>query len=193
MSRARAAAIWALVGAAATVPIVAAALSPLLQWREPVYIAAGLAGVLALALLLFQPLLAAGYLPGLSSLQARLIHRGVGAAIVLSVIFHVAGLWYTSPPDVIDALLFVSATPFSNWGVIAMWSVFASAFLVACRRRLSLRPRLWRVFHKSLAVVIVAGSVVHALLIEGTMELVSKIALCALVVIAMVVAMAARR
>ena len=31
--------------------------SPLLAWREPVYIVAGLAGVLAFALLLMQPLL----------------------------------------------------------------------------------------------------------------------------------------
>ena len=36
----------------------------------------------------------------------------------------------------------------------------------------------------SLAVVIVAGSVVHAMLIEGTMETVSKAALCALVLAA---------
>lgn len=193
MSRARGAAIWALLGAVAAVPIIAATLSPLLQWREPVYIVAGLAGVTALALLLFQPLLAAGYLPGLSGLRARRIHRAVGVALVLSVVLHVAGLWYTSPPDVIDALLFVSATPFSNWGVIAMWSLFASACLAAFRRRLSLRARTWRLAHKSLALIIVAGSVVHALLIEGTMELWSKIALCTLVVIAATVAVAAKR
>ena len=35
-----------------------------------------------------------------------------------------------------------------------------------------------------LAVVIVAGGVVHAMLIEGTMETVSKAALCALVLAA---------
>ena len=35
-----------------------------------------------------------------------------------------------------------------------------------------------------LAIVIVAGSVVHAVLIEGTMETVSKAALCALVLAA---------
>jgi hypothetical protein len=36
----------------------------------------------------------------------------------------------------------------------------------------------------SLAAVIVVGSVAHGLLIEGTMETMSKVALCALVVIA---------
>jgi len=37
-----------------------------------------------------------------------------------------------------------------------------------------------------LAIVIVVGSAVHAILIEGTMEMVSKAALCALVLAAAV-------
>jgi predicted ferric reductase len=49
---------------------------------------------------------------------------------------------------------------------------------------LGLRPRTWRIAHTLLAVVIVVGSVVHALLIEGAMETVSKAALCALVLAA---------
>jgi len=97
---------------------------------------------------------------------------------------HVAGLWITSPPDVIDALLFRSPTPFSAWGVIAMWAVFATALLAALRRPLRIRPRWWRAGHLSLAVVIVGGVVAHALLIEGTMESVSKVVLCGLVVAA---------
>jgi hypothetical protein len=36
----------------------------------------------------------------------------------------------------------------------------------------------------ALAVVIVIGGVVHAILIEGTMEIISKAALCALVLAA---------
>src|SRR5213075_626128 len=95
---------------------------------------------------------------------------------------HVGGLWITSPPDMIDALLFSSPTPFSPFGVIAMWAIFAVALLATLRRRL--RPRTWRVAHTLLAIVIVAGSVVHAILIEGTMETVSKAALCALVLAA---------
>jgi predicted ferric reductase len=78
----------------------------------------------------------------------------------------------------IDALLFVSATPFSPFGVIAMWAIFAVAILATIRRRLE--PRTWRIAHVSLAVVIVAGSVVHGMLIEGTMETMSKAALCGL-------------
>jgi hypothetical protein len=41
-----------------------------------------------------------------------------------------------------------------------------------------------------LAIVIVAGSVVHAMLIEGTMETISKAALCALVLAAATTVMA---
>lgn len=176
--------IWAALTTAIVVPIALAAASPLLAWRDPVYIVAGFAGVLAMALLLLQPLLAGGYLPGLSSVQGRQAHRWVGGLLVAAVIIHVAALWITSPPDVVDALLFNSPTPFSAWGVTAMWAVFAAALLAALRRRLRLKPRTWRLAHTSLAVVIIVGSVVHAVLIEGTMEPVSKVILCALVIAA---------
>jgi predicted ferric reductase len=140
--------------------------------------------------MLVQPALVGGYLPGLSALRERQVHRWVGGVLVAAVAIHVAALWITSPPDVVDALLFASPTPFSNWGVIAMWAIFATALLAALRRRLRLRPRVWRVAHTSLAVVIVVGTVVHAMLIEGTMETVSKAVLCALVLIATVKVMA---
>ncbi|WP_299809461.1 ferric reductase-like transmembrane domain-containing protein [uncultured Roseibium sp.] len=182
--RARAVLIWAVLAAALLVPLAAAVASPLLQWRQPVYIAAGFAGIIAMGLLLLQPLLAGGALPGLAGVRGRRIHRWTGGLLVAVVIAHVGGLWITSPPDVIDALLFRSPTPFSVWGVIAMWAVFAAAVLAIFRRRL--RLRLWRRAHTALAVVIVTGSVVHALLIEGTMETLSKVGLCALVVAATV-------
>jgi len=180
----RAGLIWAILAAAVLVPIATAASSPLLAWRDPVYIAAGFAGVIAMALLLVQPLLAAGTLPGLPASRGRRVHRWIGGILVLAVVIHVAALWVTSPPDVVDALLFASPTPFSAWGVIAMWAVFAVVPLAAFRRRLRLRPRTWRIGHTSLAVVIVVASVVHAILIEGTMEVVSKAAICALVLAA---------
>jgi hypothetical protein len=84
----------------------------------------------------------------------------------------------------IDALLFASPTPFTPWGVTAMWTIFAVALLAALRRRLGLGPRKWRIVHMPLAVIIVVGSVVHCMLIEGTMETMSKAALCALVLAA---------
>jgi hypothetical protein len=171
--------IWAALAAALIVPIAVAATSPLLAWREPIYIAAGLAGVIALALLLLQPLLAGGLLPGLSMRRGRGLHAWVGAGVVAAVIVHVAALWVTSPPDVIDALLFRSPTPFAPWGVVAMVAVFATALLATLRARL--RLKLWRLCHIGLAVVIVVGSVVHTLLIDGTMGQVSKLMLCALV------------
>jgi predicted ferric reductase len=181
MRSARVTLIWAALAAAICAPIAAAAASPLLAWRGPVYILAGFAGIIALGLVLIQPLLIGGYLPGLSAYRGRRAHHWIGGTLVAVVMVHVAGLWFTSPPDMIDALLFSSPTPFSPWGVIAMWAIFAVALLAALRRRLRLRPRTWRIAHMSLAVVIVAGSVVHGMLVEGTMETVSKAALSALV------------
>ena len=189
MTRMRAALIWVVVAGTIVVSLAIAATSPLLAWRGPIYVVAGFAGILALALVLLQPLLAAGLLPGLSVPRARRIHRRVGAALVAAIVVHVAGLWLTSPPDVVDALLFDSPTPFSAWGVVAMWAAFAAALLAALRRPLRIGPRLWRLGHIGLVVVVVLGGVVHALLIEGTMGSVSKLALCALVVGATAVAL----
>ncbi|HRY23947.1 MAG TPA: ferric reductase-like transmembrane domain-containing protein [Geminicoccaceae bacterium] len=189
----RAILIWAALAAALVVPIAVAATSPLLAWRQPIYIAAGFAGIVAMALLLLQPLLAGGYLPGLPLRRSRRLHAWIGAGLVAAVVVHVAGLWLTSPPDVIDALLFRSPTAFSAWGVIAMWAVFANALLTASRRRLRLRSTVWRFWHTALAAVIVPTSVVHALLIEGTMGTLSKAAICALVLAAAVKVIVDRR
>jgi predicted ferric reductase len=176
--------IWAALAAAIGVPIAAAAFSPQLEWRDPVYILAGFAGIIALGLVLLQPLLIGGYLPGLSAYRGRRAHHWIGGALAAAVVLHVGGLWITSPPDMIDALLLASPTPFSPFGVIAMWAIFAVAVIAALRRRLGLRARTWRIVHMPLAIVIVTGSVVHAMLIEGTMETMSKAALCALVLAA---------
>jgi hypothetical protein len=188
MRLARVVLVWAVLAAAIGVPIALAALSPQLAWRDPVYIAAGFAGIIGLGLVLVQPLLIGGYLPGPSAYRARRAHHWVGGALAVAVLLHVGGLWITSPPDMIDALTFTSPTPFSPFGVIAMWAIFAVALLAAFRRRLGLQT--WRVVHMSLAAVIVAGSVVHSMLIEGTMETMSKAALCALVLAAAIKVMA---
>jgi len=184
LSRRAAAFIWVVLALAIIVPIAAAAQSPFLAWRSAVYIVAGFAGIAAMALLLVQPLLIGGYLLGFKGPRGRRVHRIVGGLLVAAVVVHVAGLWLTSPPDVIDALLFASPTPFSAWGVAAMWAVFASALLAL--RRKHLRVRTWRIGHTALVITTVIGSVVHALLIEGTMEIVSKVGLCALVILATV-------
>lgn len=187
---ARAILIWAALASAIGVPIALAATSEQLAWRGPVYILAGFAGIIALGLVLVQPLLIGGYLPGLSAYRGRRAHHWIGGALVAAILIHVAGLWITSPPDMIDALTYTSPTPFSPFGVTAMWAIFAVALLALLRRRLGLRLRTWRLVHIPLAIVIVAGSVAHCLLIEGTMETISKAALCALVLAATVKAMA---
>jgi Ferric reductase like transmembrane component len=188
MRWARVTLIWAALAAAVCVPLAAAAASPLLEWRGPIYIIAGFAGIIGLGLMLVQPLLIGGYLPGPSAYRARRAHHWIGGALVVAVVIHVAGLWFTSPPDMIDALSFTSPTPFSPFGVIAMWAIFAVALLAALRRRLRLRT--FRLAHMSLAVVIVVGSVIHGMLVEGTMETMSKAALCALLVVAAIKVMA---
>ena len=175
----RAAIAWGAVAILCAAPLVGAAYSPLLAWREPVYVAAGFAGILALAMLVTQPLLARaarGF--GLTIPRARKLHRIGGVFLVCAVLVHVVALWITSPPDVIDVFLFRSPTPFSVWGVLAMWALLLAAILAVLRRKLWWRPRTWRGVHLGLVSAVVTGSVAHTLLIEGTMEPITKVILC---------------
>lgn len=183
--------IWGLLAVALGAPVIAAGFSPLLQWRDPIYIMAGFAGVLGMAVMLIQPLLAAALLPGLALHTTRRLHRLLGAGLVLAVGAHVIGLWITSPPDVIDVLLFRSPTPFAIWGALAMWAVFAAAGLVLIRARLPLR--LWRRAHTLMVGLAVVGTVVHALQIEGTMEAVTKVILSICAIATLFVAVVHRR
>jgi hypothetical protein len=73
MGSARATLIWFAITAAVAVPVAMAAASPLLAWREPIYVAAGFAGVISRVLLLVQPLLAGGG-------TCRVCPPGAGAA-----------------------------------------------------------------------------------------------------------------
>lgn len=184
----RAVLTWAALSLAIAVPLVVAARSPLLEWREPIYVAAGFAGIVGMALLLVQPLLIAGALPGV---PGRRVHPWIGAGLVLAVIAHVAGLWITSPPDVVDVLLFRSPTPFSVWGAVAMWAVFAAALLAVFRSRM--KPRIWRLGHTVATTLVVTGTVVHAWLIQGTMGPLSKAMICVSVTMAMALAVRRRR
>ena len=168
-------AFWIGLFCAVTVPIAAAGFSPLLAWRDPIYIIAGFAGITAMVGLLLQTLLASRALPTIHPMTQRKLHRIIGGVLVAAIIAHVGGLWITSPPDVIDALLFASPTPFSLWGVIAMWGIFTTAAFAVFRRRF--HPRTWQRIHKTLAVIIVLTTVLHAYLIDGTMEPITKIGL----------------
>ena len=177
-------AVWAVLAGIILTPFVIAATSPYLIGRDITYVVAGLAGIAALCFLLIQPLLAAGYLPGANLLKERRWHRWIGSAIVVAVALHVGGLYITSPADALDALLLVSPTPFSLYGVIGMWAVILTALLVAFRSTLKLPYKLWNTIHNLLAVVVVIGTVVHALMIEGTMGTLSKTFLCVCVLAA---------
>lgn len=189
MRLARALLIWAALAIAIGGPLILAATSEYLAYRDAVYIAAGFAGTVALGLALIQPLLAAGWLPGFQVLRGRRVHRVIGVVLVAAVVVHVAGLWVTSPPDIEDALLLRAPTPFSVWGVAAMWALFAAALVAIFRSRLS--PLTWRIVHTSLVSIVVLGGVIHAMLIEGTMEPTSKAVLCGLAIVATAAAVAA--
>ena len=169
---------WGALALFVAVPVLVAALSPLHAYRPPSYVAASLAGVLALGVLLIQPLLMTRLLPGVAPARLRRWHRRTGFVLVVLVAIHVGGLLIASPPDAIGALLLRSPTPFSVWGVTAMWAMVLSAVLVALRRKMQLRPATWAAFHNLLALVVVMGTVIHAVQIEGTMGTVSKWALC---------------
>ena len=71
--------IWAALAVAVGVPLAAAAASPLLAWRGPVYILAGFAGIVGLGLVLVQPLLIGGYLPGLAAYRGGVPATGSAA------------------------------------------------------------------------------------------------------------------
>ncbi len=169
---------WAGLVVVMAVPVLLAAASPYLAYRTLPYIVGGFAGIVCLALFVVQPLLAAGYLPGLGLAAGRRWHRWVGPAIILCVVLHVGGLYVTSPPDTLDALMLVAPTPFSVYGVLAMWGVAATTVLLALRRRSGLRYATWSLVHNALALVVVVATVIHALQIEGAMEIVSKWGLC---------------
>lgn len=170
--------IWSGIALLVAVPVALATTSPYLGYRSMPYIIGGFAGILAVALFLLQPLLALGALPGMNKVHSRSWHRWVGASIVVAVLIHVGGLYITSPADTVDALLLVSPTAFSIYGVIAMWGVVFTAVLVVCRRRLRLRYSTWQLVHNGLALVVVISTVIHAVMIQGAMEEVSKWVLC---------------
>ena len=157
----RPALIWAIVLLAGLGPLVIAVQSPLLAWRQGIYILAGFAGILGLGLLLLQPLLAAGLLPGLAAPRWRWVHRLGRIALTCCIALHVIGLWVTSPPDKVDALLFRAPTWFSVWGVLAMWLAFGAAGFGLMHRSLHIPPRIWRRAHGGLGIAVAALTVAH--------------------------------
>lgn len=179
--------LWAGLLTAIAAPLILAAFSPLLAWRQPVYIAAGFAGIAAFGGMLAQPFLVRATALGLSVRIGHGLHRALGWALAVLVLAHVIGLWITSPPDVIDVLLFRSPAAFSIWGVLAMWALFGVGMAAIWRRKLG--PKRWRRLHLALLVVLVPGTIAHVLLIEGTMDTTSKWALSALLIAACVLAL----
>ena len=152
-------------------PIVVAAFSPYLVFRDATYIIAGFAGIICLSLFVLQPLLSTRLLFA-NPILARRLHRIVGIVVLMLVVIHVVGLYFTSPPDVIDALLLRAPTLFSVFGVIALWGIFVTALIAFARRRLP--STVWRIAHQVLSTIVVLATVIHAVQIDGAMELITK-------------------
>src|SRR4051794_41937733 len=111
MAPVRVALIWAALVAAIGVPIALAMTSDLIAWRGTVYILAGFAGIFALGLLLVQPLLIAGYLPGLSAYRARRAHHWTGGVLVTAGGVPGGGAWGAKPPGKLHPPPFPSPAP----------------------------------------------------------------------------------
>lgn len=180
--------LWPAITALVVWPVVAAAIDPLQRSRDALWVVGGLAGVVALALLLLQPLLAIGNKTGLQAGSARRWHRRLGMAAGCAVMLHVVALLIYSPEDIWDALLLEAPTPFSVYGVIALWSLLVSIGLAFAARRMRLATSAWRIAHSALALLITACGGTHALMIDGTMEPISKVVLVACALVATTVA-----
>ncbi|MBH0236937.1 ferric reductase [Methylobrevis albus] len=164
-----------LVTTVAVVPVAIAAASPLLAGRDAVWVAGGFAGIVALSLLFVQPLLASGALPGPQRLGW---HRLVGAVAVALAVGHVIGLYLYSPDDIMDALLLESPTPFSVYGVAGLVLLMVVALLGGLVRAVP-RPVVARRVHSLVGLAAVVCAAWHAVLIDGAMEMISKLVLCA--------------
>lgn len=181
--RAVAIAIWVALTIVISGPVLIAANSPYLAYRDTAYIIGGFAGIIGLSLLLIQLLLAAGYLPGAELTTKRQWRRWVGSAIVACLFLHVGGLYITSPPDTLDALPLVSP------GLFRLRSAGDAGDRADCGPRHSASPfgiALCDVAScpNSLSAIVVAATVTHALQIEGAMGIVSKWGLCLAVIAA---------
>ena len=165
-------------------PLAVAVLSPLQTSRNAAYIIGGLAGVAALGILLLQPILAAGFIPGTHLSKQRRWHSVTGGLLIALVLVHVIGLYLTSPPDMIDALLLVAPTLYSVYGVIALWGVILLGIVALPLIKKRIKPTAWRLIHHTIGVIVVGSTVTHAVMIDGAMGWRSKLMLCIAAVLA---------
>ena len=168
-------------------PISAALASPLQQGRDISWVLGGLAGILALGLLVVQMLLPTNWLRGLFAIGDMRLHRVLGIAVAGVVIAHVLGLYVYSPDDVRDALVLAAPT-YSRLGVLSAWCVLLSVVLALARRRLGLTYSDWQILHAVLAVVVVATAVGHTVLIRGALDGPAELLLCGAAVLAVTAA-----
>jgi hypothetical protein len=175
------------------IPVIFATTSPYLAYRGPIYILAGFAGIIAMSLLLLQPLLSLPPRRIIAVPAARRWHRIVGTSIIVLVLVHVGGLYVVSPPDTLDALMLRAPTLFSLFGVAAFWGCVLTASLAITRRKLPLRPTHWKRLHQTIASAVAIATVIHAVQIEGAMEPITKAGLGGAIILATVFVAVRRR
>ncbi len=179
--------IWIPVGVVIGLPVLLAAFSPYLAFRSTTYIVAGFSGILCLSLFVLQPLLPLNTL-NIHPVRARWLHRVIGLSVVALTLIHVGGLYLTSPPDVIDALLLRAPTLFSVFGVFALWGVILTLAITIFR----IRTQTWRIIHQTISSLVIIATAIHALQIEGAMEPVTKWVVCVAAVFATALAVIKR-
>jgi hypothetical protein len=125
--------------------------------------------------------------------MALRLHRAIGSAILALALAHVFSLWLYSPEDIMDALLLVAPTPFSVWGVAGLGGLLAAGAVMALALRLP--RRILIPLHVGLAGTGAVCAALHAWLIEGAMETITKALLCTAVctAVAVTAALASRR
>ncbi len=165
-----------------------AALSPLQQGREAIWIFGALSGVLALCLFPIQPLLA---LPGLRRGLGNWVHPALGGTIIGLSVAHITGLWIYSPEDITDALLLQAPTPFSAWGLSGLAGLIGAALIAVLRRRV--RPAIRIALHLVLAGLGAFAAMMHAWLILGAMSTASKALLALAMLLSLGIAIQAAR
>ena len=170
--------LWAGLVVAMVAPVLIAAGSPYLAYRNLPYIVGGFAGIVCLSLFVIQPLLAAGYLPGVPSPGSADGTAGSARRSSLCVLLHVGGLYLTSPRTRSMRCCWSRRRRSRSTACWRCGASSATAVLVALRRRSGLRYATWFFIHNALALVVVVATVIHALQIEGAMETLSKWLVC---------------
>ena len=119
------------------------------------------AAALAVPVIAFQPLLAAG---------GRISwHRVTGSLALALVLVHVGALFIVSVEDTLFAMSPDGPTR-GRMALLALIALLAVVALGATRRRLPISAASWRILHGFLAALVIALGLGHAVLTDGALD-----------------------